>query len=109
MAPGGRGRPGVVAPPLGIEYDNFMLFPCKNTLEFSLVPSPLASNTCTLKFSLKRRKITKIFISAFGEPKRWPFSPVRAVLPSGKFLAGAQGTDTGEARLLTVRQDYMKL
>ena len=62
--------------------------PVETTLKFSLAPSALASNN--LKFRLKRRKIAKICVRAFGAPKNRSVLSVRAVLPpSGKIPAGA--------------------
>ena len=62
----------------------------ENTLKFSVAPSVLAS--ITLKLSLKRRKVAKLFVRAFGEPKNRSLLSVHAVLPpSGKIPAGAHG------------------
>ena len=52
-------------PPLEFENDYVICcFRAKYSLKFFLAPSALASNT--LKLSLRRRKIAKIFVRAFA-------------------------------------------
>ena len=84
------GQPGAVAPPWNLKMMTSYAVPVENTLEFVLAPSALASNT--FKLSLKRRKIAKISVRAFGAPKNRSFLSVHAGLPpSGKIPAGAHG------------------
>ena len=83
------GQPGAVAPPpWNLKMMTSYAVPMENTLKFSVAPSVLAS--ITLKLSLKRRKVAKLFVRAFGEPKNRSLLSVHAVLPpSGKIPAGA--------------------
>ena len=87
-APGGGGATWGSCPPWNLKIMTSYAVPVENTLKFSLAPSALA--LFTLKLRLKRRKIAKIFVRAFGAPKNRSFLSVLAVLPpSGKIPAGA--------------------
>ena len=77
-SPGG-GQSGAVAPPWNLKMLVSYAASVQNILKFLLAPSALASNT--LKLSLRRRKIAKIFVRAFVI-----FVSLRGFAPSGKFL-----------------------